>query len=99
VFNNTGANDANAHVLGFSYDSGAKSATQTLDYNPGLANSTFGDVKELPNGNLFVTWSDVGRFDEITKSGTVLRKITTTTAVAYVEHRATLYGPPPPYDR
>jgi hypothetical protein len=99
VFNNAGLNAASAHVLGFSYDTGSKTATQTLDYNPGLSDSTFGDVKELPNGNLFVTWSDNGQFHEITKSGTLLRKITTTTAIAYVEHRATLYGPPPPYDR
>jgi hypothetical protein len=99
VFNNAGLSAANAHVLGFSYDSNAKTATQTLDYNPGISDSTFGDVKELPNGNLFVTWSDNGRFDEITKSGTLLRQITTTTAIAYVEHRATMYGPPPPYDR
>jgi hypothetical protein len=99
VFNNAGLNAANAHVLGFSYDSNAKTATQNLDYNPGISDSTFGDVKELPNGNLFVTWSDNGRFDEITKSGSLLRKITTTTAIAYVEHRATMYGPPPPFDR
>jgi hypothetical protein len=98
VFNNAGLNSANAHVLGFNYDSTAKTATPTLDYAPGLSDSTFGDVKELPNGNLFVTWSDNGQFHEITKTGTLLRKITTTTAIAYVEHRATLYGPPPPYD-
>jgi hypothetical protein len=100
VFSNTGTTGSgNAHVYGFTYDGNAKTATQTLDYNPGVADSTFGDVKELPNGNLFVTWSDVGRFDEITKTGTLLREITTTTAVAYVEHRAKMYGPPPPFDR
>jgi hypothetical protein len=99
IFNNAGLNSSAAHVLGFNYDSNAKTATQTLDYNPGIADSTFGDVKELPNGNLFVTWSDTGQFHEITKSGTLLRKITTTTAIAYVEHRATMYGPPPPFDR
>ena len=93
-----GCNSANAHVLGFSYDSNAKTATQTLDYNPGIGDSTFGDVKELPNGNLYVTWSDNGEFDEITKTGTLLRKVTTTNAIGYVEHRGTLYGPPPPYD-
>jgi hypothetical protein len=99
VFNNAGLSGAMAHVLGFSYDSNAKTATQTLDYNPGLSDSTFGDVKELPNGNLFVTWSDNGQFHEITKTGTVLRKMTTTTPIAYVEHRGSMYGPPPPYDR
>jgi len=95
VFNNNMT--GNAHVLGFTYNASSKTATQTLDYNPGLQNTTFGDVKELPNGNLFITYSDTGGFHEITKTGTLLRKITTTTAVGYSEHRATLYGPPPPF--
>jgi hypothetical protein len=86
-------------MLGFTYDKSNKTATQTLDYT-GLGGSAFGGVKELPNGNLFVTWSTAGQFHEITKTGTLLRKITTTMPpVAEVEHRATLYGPPPPYDR
>jgi hypothetical protein len=95
IFNNN--QSGNAHVLGFTYNESNKTATQTLDYNPGIACSTFGDVKELPNGNLYVTFSDTGVFHEITKTGTLLRQITTTTAVAYSEHRATLYGPPPPF--
>jgi hypothetical protein len=95
IFNNN--QSGNAHVLGFSYDESSKTASQTLDYNPGISCTTFGDVKELPNGNLYVTYSDTGAFHEITKTGTLLRKITTTTAVGYSEHRATLYGPPPPF--
>ncbi len=51
IFNNN--QSGNAHVLGFTYDESNKTATQTLDYNPGIACSTFGDVKELPNGNLY----------------------------------------------
>ena len=97
VFNNNKSGDA--HVLGFKYDASAKTATPTLDYDPGLQNTTFGDVKELPNGNLYITYSDTGGFHEISSTGTLLRKITTTTAVGYSEHRATLYGPPPPFDK
>jgi len=96
VFNNNMS--GNAHILGFTYDGASKTATQTLDYNPGIASTTFGDVKELPNGNLFVTFSDNGAFHEITATGTLLRTITMGTAVGYSEHRATLYGPPPPFD-
>ena len=55
-------------------------------------------MKELPNGNLFVTYSDNGVFHEITATGTRSAQITTTSPVGYSEHRATLYGPPPPYD-
>ena len=95
IFNNN--QSGNAHVLGFTYDLSAKTATKTLDYNPGIACSTFGDVKELPNGNLYLTYSDTGVFHEITKTGTLLRQVTTTTAIGYSEHRATLYGPPPPF--
>ncbi len=95
IFNNN--QSGNAHVLGFTYNESTKTATQTLDYNPGIACTTFGDVKELPNGNLYVTFSDTGVFHEITKTGTLLRTITTTTAVGYSEHRGTMYGPPPPF--
>jgi hypothetical protein len=95
VFNNNKSGPA--HVLGFSYDSNAKTATPTLDYNPNIQNTTFGDVKEQPNGNLFITYSDSGTFHEITKTGTLLRKVTTTTAIGYSEHRSTMYGPPPPF--
>ena len=97
VFNNN--QSGNAHVLGFTYNESGKTATQTLDYNPGISCTTFGDVKELPNGNLYITYSDTGVFQEInpTGAGTLLRKITTTTAVGYSEHRATMYGPPPPF--
>jgi hypothetical protein len=95
VFNNNMSGPA--HVLGFTYDPSTKTSMQTLDYNPNIQNTTFGDVKELPNGNLYVTYSDTGGFHEITKSGTLLRKVQTNTAVGYSEHRATLYGPPPPF--
>jgi hypothetical protein len=95
IFNNN--QSGNAHVLGFTYSESGKTATQTLDYNPGISCTTFGDVKELPNGNLYVTYSDTGAFHEISKTGTLLRKVTTTTAVGYSEHRGTMYGPPPPF--
>ncbi len=96
IFNNN--QSGNAHVLGFTYDESNKTATATLDYNPGISCTTFGDVKELPNGNLFVTYSDTGAFHEITKTGTLLRQTATTTAVGYSEHRGTMYGPPPPFN-
>jgi hypothetical protein len=94
IFNNA---QSSAHILGYSFSTSAKTATLTLDYNPGIACNTFGDVKELPNGNLYVTFSDTGVFHEITKTGTLLRAITTTTAIGYSEHRWSLYGPPPPF--
>lgn len=98
IFNNNGSN-AGATILGFKYDIAAKTATQILDYSPGIASAAFGDVKELPNGNLYVTFSTSGVFHEITSSGTLLREVKTSGAVGYSEHRGTLYGKPPPFDK
>jgi hypothetical protein len=96
VFNNT--NGPRAQVLGFATDLAAKSATPTLDYDAGITCSSFGDVAELPNGNLYVTYSDTGVFQEISSTGRLLREVTTTRTVGYSEHRASLYGAPPPFD-
>jgi hypothetical protein len=46
-----------------------------------------------------VTFSTSGVFHEITSTGTLLREIKTSGAVGYSEHRGTLYGKPPPYDK
>jgi hypothetical protein len=98
IFNNNGSN-AGATILGYKYDIATETATRILDYSPGIASAAFGDVKELPNGNLFVTFSTSGVFHEITSTGTLLREIKTSGAAGYSEHRGTLYGKPPPYDK
>jgi len=98
IFNNNGTGGG-ASVLGFRYDIASKMATQTLNYSSGVASTAFGDVTELPNTNLFVTYSTSGVFHEISMTGTLLREISTTTPLGYSEHLATLYGPPPPFDR
>jgi hypothetical protein len=97
VFNNQGT-DGSADVLGFHFDASSNTTTQILDYKAGIACLEFGDVKELPNGNLYLTYSIGGDFREITQSGTLLREVTTSNVVGYSEHRATLYAPPPPFD-
>ena len=61
--------------------------------------AAFGDLKELPNGNLFVTYSMQGVFQELTADGVLLREQHVDTVLGYSEHRASLYGAPPPYDR
>jgi hypothetical protein len=97
IFNNQGT-DGSADVLGFQFDTSSNTTTQILDYKAGIACLEFGDVKELPNGNLYLTYSIGGDFREITPSGTLLREVTTSNVVGYSEHRASLYGPPPPFD-
>lgn len=96
VFNNNGANGGSA-VLGFDFDLTAKTATSTLTYESGVTSGAFGDVKELPNGNLFVTYSTAGVFHEITGTGTLLREMKTNGSLGYSEHRSTLYGKAPPF--
>jgi hypothetical protein len=96
VFNNNGANGGSA-ILGFDFDLTAKTATSTLTYESGSTSGAFGDVKELPNGNLFVTYSTAGVFHEITRTGTLLREMKTNGALGYSEHRSTLYGKAPPF--
>ncbi len=96
IFNNQAAAGGSA-VLGFTYDVASKSATPTLTYNNGVTSGAFGDVKEQPNGNLYVTYSTAGVFNEIKQDGTLLREVKTNASCGYSEHRATLYGAPPPY--
>ncbi len=96
VFNNQATNGSSA-VLGFDFDIASKTATPTLTYNSGVTSGAFGDVKEQPNGNLYLTYSTAGVFHEITQTGTLLREVKTSASCGYSEHRATLYGAPPPY--
>jgi hypothetical protein len=96
IFNNNGTNGG-ASVLRFKYDLQAKTATKELEYAPGLSSQAFGDVKELPNGNYFVTYSTAGVLHEIDASMKLLREVDTGESIGYAEHRATLYGKPPPY--
>jgi hypothetical protein len=96
VFNNQGENGGSS-VLGFDYDLGSGTATSTLTYDSGASSGAFGDVKELPNGNLYVTYSTSGVLHAITQSGTLLRELKVNGSLGYSEHRATLYGPPPPF--
>jgi hypothetical protein len=96
VFNNNGKNGGSS-VRRFQYDLQAKTATELSDYSSGLSSQAFGDVKELPNGNYFVTYSTAGVVHEIDSSLKLLREVDVGTSIGYTEHRGTLYGKPPPY--
>jgi hypothetical protein len=97
IFNNNGSNGG-ASVLRFQYSMGG-SSMELPDYSSGVDSVAFGDVKELPNGNLFVTYSSSSVIHEISASLELLREIEINVLIGYTEHRATLYGPPPPFDR
>ncbi len=98
LFNNEGTNGA--RTIRFKYDLQAKTATEEASYSCGLSTRALGDVKELPNGNYFITYSMLGTMHEIDSSMKLLRETETGGAsIGYAEHRASLYGRPPPYDR
>ncbi len=98
IFNNNGSNGG-ASVLRFQYNLAASSVTPLGDYSSGEDSVAFGDVKELPNGNFYVTYSSTSVVHEISPTLELLRTIDVNVLIGYLEHRATLYGPPPPFDR
>jgi hypothetical protein len=70
-------------------------ASKTLTYTASGATSTvLGDVQQLPNGNYLVTFSTSGQIHEISPSGALVAKFTST-AFGYSEFRESLYGQPP----
>lgn len=96
VFNNDGPTGA-SRVLEYGFDLAASTASLVFEYSSKNMTSTFfGDVRQLPNGNILVVYSSNGIIQEIDSTGQLLREIEFET-LGYVEHRKTLYGPPPPF--
>lgn len=98
VFNNNGSNGG-ASVLRFQYDLSSMTATEEPDYSSGHTCPALGDVKEQPNGNYFVTYSTSNLMQELDPSLNLLREIDSTGAIGYTEHRGSMYGKPPPFNR
>jgi len=97
LFNNDGVSGNGSSVLEYSMSGGA--ATRTWDFSSGASTQSMGDVKRLPNGNTLITYSNQGVILEVNGSKQTVRKITAGggTGLGYSQRRATLYGPPPPY--
>ena len=89
-FNNT-PNEAWVYKLNTSN----MTATKTLTYTAsGAASTVLGDIQQLPNGNYLVTFSTSGQIHEISPSGALVAKFTTS-SFGYSEFRESLYGQPP----
>lgn len=99
VFSNHGPDGKtlDARVLGYEYDLSSSRARLVLEYVSGEGSITFGDVRRLPNGNLFITYSNSGIIHETSPLGELLREVRLE-PIGYTEHRKSLYGAPPPYD-
>lgn len=97
VFSNQGPNvEIASTVMEYDVDLQSKSSELSWQYVSEDQTATFGDVKTLPNGNLLITYSNAGAIHELNAVRTLLRR-TTSLGMGYVEHRASLYGPPPPF--
>jgi hypothetical protein len=91
LFFNNNANEA----WGYTLDTTKMTATKILGYTAsGATSNVLGDVQRLPNGNYLVTFSTSGQIHEISPSGTLVAKFTSS-SFGYSEFRESLYGQPP----
>jgi hypothetical protein len=92
IFNNgqSGASTALFYKL---TESGSLAAMKTGQYQPGTSSMVLGDVQRLPNGNTLVAFSLAGTIQEIDPANALVQELSG--SGAYIEWRATLYGPPP----
>jgi hypothetical protein len=76
----------------------AKKITRVWSFKSSIQNDVMGDVQRLDNGNTILALSTKGMVQEVSASGTLLQEWTfqgSTSAIGYIEKRASLYGPPP----
>lgn len=78
-------------------DLDSMTATRVWDYDGNNSSQNLGDVQRLPNGNTLVTYSNAGVVHEVNSDRQLIQEMTWRTggAIGYVNHRPTLYGPPP----
>jgi hypothetical protein len=91
IFFNNGANEAWGYTLNTTNMTAAKVMSYTAS---GATSNVLGDVQRLPNGNYLVTFSTSGQIHEISPSGALVAKLTST-SFGYSEFRESLYGQPP----
>jgi len=89
-FNNT-PNEAWVYKLNTSNMTASKTLTYTAS---GATSNVLGDMQRLPNGNYLVTFSTSGQIHEISPTGALVAKFTSS-SFGYSEFRESLYGQPP----
>ncbi len=92
LFFNNGAARSESPVLEFELTE--PEATLVWSYSSEYSSPTLGDVQRLPNGNTLITYSNAGVIQEVDRDQRLVQQFGTT-SLGYVEHRPTLYGPPP----
>jgi hypothetical protein len=86
-----GTQPALGHVLNL--DHSTQTTSYSLTYQSGLAGAVLGDAQELPGGNLLFEY--VGVLHEVTPGGELVQVVNFGNSSGYINHRSTLYGPPP----
>lgn len=92
LFFNNGSATAQSPVLELELTEPA--ATVVWSYTSEYSSGTLGDVQRLPNGNTLITYSNAGVIQEVNSDQELVQQFSTA-SLGYVEHRPTLYGPPP----
>jgi len=92
LFFNNGGSARQSPVL--EYELTEPEATLVWSYTADYASGTLGDAQRLPNGNTLITYSNQGVIREVDRESQLVQQFNLP-SVGYVEHRASLYGPPP----
>jgi hypothetical protein len=98
VFNNA-STQTGSHALEILLNLQSMTATKVWEYTEAgrLHNQVMGDVQRLPNGNTIVAYSTKGVLQEVDAESNLVQDWgwPVSGAFGYIEHRPTLYGPPP----
>ncbi len=97
LFFNNRAMQSTALAVEYQLDTSTMVATKTWEYDGGVGSSILGDVQELTNGNILVTYSESGVMHEVDRGGNLIREMEWSLggATGYAIGRESLYGPSP----
>jgi hypothetical protein len=95
LFNNSGDKvfGSSSLVLEIDINESGATAGETWRYDGGTNTNTLGDVQQMSNGNILVTYSNNGVIHEVDPSGSLVRSIEVF-LLGYSNARSSLYGAP-----
>ena len=79
----------------FVLDEDSGTATEIWSYSGQTGTAIMGDVQQLSNGNVLVTYSTAGVLDEASPAGELVQSVKLSSrGFGYADARSSLYGPP-----
>lgn len=95
VFDNGAPEQLHSRAVAYQIDGATGQAEEIWSHHndPPIYNPVLGDVRELPNGNMLVTWAVQGQIDEITPEGELVWRLNVALggALGYTSWVPTLY--------